>query len=131
MAKQLGSIKKLYCVDNGIVNSVSFKFSEDIGKLTENLIYIELKRRGATVYRHKAKFDCDFLIIKKNKVAMAIQVTQKLNETTEKRELAGLLEALKEYDINEGTILTEDQEEEKIVEGKKIIVMPVWKWLLE
>ncbi|MBS3176740.1 ATP-binding protein [Candidatus Woesearchaeota archaeon] len=131
VSQQMGSIKKLYCVDNGILNAVSFKFSENIGKLLENLVFIELKRKNESVYRHKAKNDCDFLIVRKNKVSEAIQVTQKLDETTEKREIDGLIEALKEHKLNEGLILTEEQEGERTVEGKKIVIKPVWQWLLE
>lgn len=131
LAKQMGSIKKLYCIDNGILNAVSFKFSEDIGKLLENLVFVELKRKKESVYRHKAKKDCDFLIVRKNKVSQAIQVTQKLDETTERREINGLIEALKEHKLDEGLILTEEQEEERIVERKKIVIKPVWKWLVD
>lgn len=131
LAKQLGSIKKVYCIDNGLLNSVSFKFSEDFGKLMENLVFIELKRRGAHVYYHRKKYECDFLIVKKNKVFSAIQVTRKLEEENEKREINGLLEAMKEHKLNEGLVLSEDQEEKRIVKGRKIMILPVWKWLLE
>jgi hypothetical protein len=131
VAQQLGSIKKLYCIDNGILNAVSFKFSEDTGKLLENLVYVELKRKNETVYCHKSKNECDFLVVRKNKVSEAIQVTQKLDETTEKREIDGLIEAVKEHKLNRGLILTEEQEEVRIVQGKKIVIKPVWQWLLE
>lgn len=130
LTKQLGSIKKIYCIDNGLLNSVSFKFSEDFGKLIENLIYIELKRRGKQVYYHRKNYECDFLVINKNKVCSAIQVTKKLDEDNEKREINGLLEAMKEHKLNEGILLTEDQEEKKIIGNKKIIITPIWKWLL-
>ena len=46
LAKQLGSIKKIYCIDNGLLNAVSFKFSDDFGKLLENVVFIELRRRN-------------------------------------------------------------------------------------
>ncbi len=130
IAKQLGSIKKLYCIDNGLLNSVSFKFSEDKGKLLENLVYVELKRRGETVYLHRAKYECDFIIVIKNRVSQAIQVVKELDETTEEREMQGLLEALKEHNLYEGMILTEYQEGERIVEGRKIIIRPIWQWLI-
>lgn len=130
LAKQIGSIKKVYCIDNGLLNAVSFKFSDDIGNLMENLAYIELKRRSLSTYYHRKTYECDFLIIRKNKVTAALQVTKELHEENEKRELQGLLEAINEHALNEGTILTEDQEEEREIEGKKIHVVPLWKWLL-
>ncbi|MBS3088570.1 ATP-binding protein [Candidatus Pacearchaeota archaeon] len=130
LAKQLGSIKKLYCIDNGLLNSVSFKFSEDSGKLLENLAFIELRRRNEQVYYFRKNYECDFLIVRKNKPVLAVQVTKKLDEDNEKREINGLMEAMKEHKLREGMILTEEQEEERIIEGKKITILPVWKWIL-
>jgi uncharacterized protein len=131
VAKQLGSIKKLYCIDNGILNSVSFKFSDDIGKLLENLVYIELRRRNESAYFYREKSECDFLIVRKNKVSAAIQVVQKLSKDNEEREIKGLLSVLNEHKLDEGLILTEDQEEKMAIDGKKIMIKPVWQWLLE
>ena len=131
LAKQLGSIKKIYCIDTGLLNTVSFKFSDDFGKLLENLVFIELRRRNNQIYYFRKNYECDFLIVRKNKVSSTIQVTQKLNDDNEKREINGLLEVMKEHKLKEGVLLTEDQEEERIIEGKKIRIIPVWKWLLE
>jgi len=131
LAKQLGSIKKIYCIDNGLLNTVSFKFSDDFGKLLENMVFIELRRRNEQVYYYRKNYECDFLIVKKNKVSSAIQVTKKLDDDNEKREINGLLEVMNEYKLKNGILLTEDQEEEKIIKGKKIRIIPVWKWLLE
>lgn len=131
VAQQMGSIKKLYCIDNGILNAVSFKFSDDIGNLLENLVFVELKRRNETVYHHRSKHDCDFLIVKKGRVVQAVQVTQSLDENTRKREYAGLLEAMALHGLREGLILTEEQTGEESVQGKKIVIRSVWQWLLE
>ena len=130
LTKQLGSIKKVYCIDNGLLNAVSFKFSEDTGKLMENLSYIELKRRGKRIYYHKKKNECDFIVQEKNRIAAAIQVTKELNEDNAQREESGLLEAMETYGLKEGLILTTDQEETKTMGNKKIRIMPIWKWLL-
>ncbi len=130
IAKQLGSIKKVYCIDNGLLNSVSFKFSEDAGKLLENLVFVELKRMGKQVYYFRKNYECDFLVVEKNKVVSAIQVTKKLDDDNEKREINGLIEAMEEHKLKEGLLLTEEQEAEKIVQGKKIRMIPVWKWLI-
>ena len=131
LAKQLGSIKKIYCIDNGLLNAVSFKFSDDLGKLLENLVFIELRRRNEQIYYHRKKYECDFLIVRKNRISLAIQVTKELNDENEKRELNGLLEVMNEYKLKESILLTEEQEEERIIEGKKVKIIPVWKWLLE
>ncbi len=131
LAQQMGSIKKVYCIDTGLLRTISFKFSENWGKLLENVVFIELKRKKMTTYYHRKKGECDFLIVKKNKVQQAIQVTTILNEQNEEREIQGLLEVLKEHNLEKGLIVTEDQEGTRIVEGKKIVLVPIWKWLLE
>jgi uncharacterized protein len=47
------------------------------------------------------------------------------------REYSGLLEALEAYGLDRGLILTEGEEFEEIIQDKKIIVRPIWKWLME
>ncbi|MFO8015563.1 MAG: ATP-binding protein [Candidatus Woesearchaeota archaeon] len=131
LTKQLGSIKKLYCIDNGLLNAVSFRFSENKGKLLENLIFIELKRRGKEIYYHRKNNECDFLIKEKNRIISAIQVCGELTEENEKREINGLLEAMSAHNLNEGLIITLDKQEARHVNGKKITILPAWIWLLE
>ncbi len=41
------------------------------------------------------------------------------------------MEAMEKFKLKKGLILTYDQEDEFVVDGKKIIVKPVWKWLVE
>ena len=127
--KQIINPKKVYCVDNGIRNIIGFKFSEDIGRLKENIVFIELKRRNKEVYYWKNKNECDF-IIKKEKELEAIQVTHDINKSYE-REINGLLEAMKTLKIKNGTIITDNLSKTEIVDNKKIIYTPLWKWLLE
>jgi len=129
--KQLRNDKKIYSIDTGLTNAISFKFSEDKGRLLENLVFIELKKRNKEIYYHKDNYECDFVIKKGLKITHAIQVTKSLaNPDTRKREIKGLLDALKTYNLSQGLILTEDEAQEFEVEGYKIIVKPIWKWLL-
>lgn len=130
MAMQMGSIKKVYCIDNGLLNSVSFKFSDDKGKLLENAAFIELKRRGKEIYYYRKDRECDFLIKEKDRIVDAIQVCEGITEDNEKREFGGLLEAMEVYGLKEGTILTLDKEDKKEIEGKTIKIIPMWVWLL-
>ena len=71
-----------------------------------------------------------FNSLKKIKYPLQIQVTKKLDDDNEKREINGLLEVMNEHNLKEGIILTEDQEEERRIEDKKIKIIPIWKWLL-
>lgn len=130
--KQKVSSSKFYVLDNSFLKTVAFNFSENIGKRLENLVFIELVRRGAEIYYNAKKNECDFIIKEGLKITKAIQVCSILdNAVTKKREVDGLIEALKEYKLKEGLILTLDKEEEFVLEDKKIIIKPVWKWLLE
>jgi len=130
--KQKVSSSKFYVLDNSFLKTVAFNFSENAGKRLENLIFIELIRRGFEVYYHAQKHECDFVIKGGLKITKAIQVCLTVdNPTTKQREVDGLLEALREYKLKEGLILTLDKEDEIISGDKKILFKPVWKWLLE
>jgi uncharacterized protein len=130
--KQYVSNKKIYIIDNGMRSAVSFQFSEDWGQHLENAVFLELKRRGEEIYYFKNKKECDFILQKGMKIFVAVQVAYSLdNPQTKKREIEGLLEAMEKFRLKKGMILTNSEEGEEIIEKKKIIVKPVWKWLLE
>ena len=129
--KQLFSPKKIYFIDNALASILGFRFSDDKGRYLENLVFIEIKRRGYEVFYHKELKECDFLLREKNKIVSAIQVSLSLNEhKTREREFSGLLEAMELYNLQSGLILTEDEEEKVSVDGKQINILPVWKWIL-
>ena len=128
---QIQNPRKVYCIDNGFLVNMGFRMSEDKGKLLENLIAIELKRREKEIFYYSEKSECDFVIRETNKIKEAIQVTYEINEKNKEREITGLMEALNKFKLKEGLIITFDQEEKIEVEGKIIKIVPVWKWLLE
>lgn len=131
LRKQLGSIKKVYCIDNGLLNAVSFKFSSDRGRLLENLVFVELKRRNKKVFYNKGICECDFVIQDKDRIVEAIQVTEKISSGNEEREVQGLLEAVKKFKLKQGVLLTHDEERTVTENGVTIRIIPVWKWLIE
>lgn len=122
--------KKIYCIDTGLANSVTIRSSEDKGKLYENIVAIELKRRGKEIYywRNEKNLEVDFLIKEKNKVKEIINVSYDLSSPkTMKREIMAITEAMKEFGLSNGKIITKDYEGEK----ESIKFIPLWKWLLE
>lgn len=129
--KQLQNPKKAYCIDNGFPVTLGFRLSEDRGKLLENLVALELKRREKEIFYYSDKNECDFVVRKGNVIVGAFQVCYSLTKENKERELKGLLEAMNRLKLKEGTILTFDEEENIDVEKKKIKVIPVWKWMLE
>ena len=129
--KQIYSKKKIYVIDTGLINLISFQFSKNTGRILENIVFLELKRRNKDVYYYRNKHECDFVIQNKLNITQAIQVTQQITETNKEREINGLLEVLHSFNLQHGLILTYDQEEELVREDKKIIIKPIWKWLLD
>ena len=127
--RQLNSPKKIYLIDS-VFNQLGLNFSMNRGKILENVVFIELKRRNKDIYYHSDKSECDFVVKEGTKVREVLQVCYVLNNPNKERELNGLIEAMNKFKLREAVILTHEQEEEFKVKNKKIKVLPVWKWLL-
>jgi len=127
LKKQLINPKKIYSIDNGISNVNSASFSSDKGRMLENIVFQNLRRKYQKIYYFKEKHECDFII--KDKQTIAIQVCYNLNEENKEREINGLKEAMSELKLNKGLILTFNQEDKLTIEDKIISVIPIWKWL--
>ena len=127
---------KVYLFDVGYIHYLALE-SDDRGRILENIVFVELFRRSDKVENDSIYYcksergaECDFIVLDKGKPSQAIQVTLILNPANQEREITGLLETMKKFNFQEGIILTWDQNEELTMEGKKIHVLPVWKWLL-
>jgi len=132
LSKQMVNKKKIYAVDTGIVNAVSFQFSENKGRLLENAVFLELKRRYKDIYYFEDKNECDFVIKSGRTITQAIQVADYLSDPkTRKREIEGLLSAMDYFGLKKGFIITSDTEEQHTKEKKQITVIPFWRWSLE
>jgi len=105
--------KKIYCIDNGLINAISLSFSSNFGKLLENLVYVELlKTKKFEIFFYNETEECDF-IIKHQKQLIAIQVVYELNAQNETREFAGLKSAMKKFKITNGFIVTYNRNDNK------------------
>lgn len=115
---------KCYSIDTGLRNAVSFKFSNDRGKLAENTVLVELKRKGMETYFWKGKREVDFIVREGNELtATNVTYTDKIH----KREIEGLLEFREKYSDAKLTIITKELEQ---MDEKGITYIPLWKWLL-
>jgi hypothetical protein len=132
MKEQILNPKKIYCIDLGLRNLAGFRFSEDIGRLIENAVFLELFRKEKEIYYWKTpKEEVDFVLKEGTKINQLIQVCYSLeNEETKKREIKGLLKASEELKCNNLLIITWEEEEEVKQDNKLIKVVPLWKWLL-
>ncbi|MBN1170025.1 ATP-binding protein [Candidatus Micrarchaeota archaeon] len=130
------SKSKVYLFDTGYIHFLA-KEAEDFGRILENLVFIELFRKQAKIenkdifyYKSAKGEECDFVITSKGTVNEAIQVTYALTENNRKREIDGIMSAMESFGLKNGIIMTRDQDENLKINGKKIMILPVWKWLL-
>ena len=128
--KQQVNPKKVYSIDNGFSYTNSVSFSKDFGKMLENQVFLHLRRKYKEIFYFQEKGECDFVIKEKDTISEVIQVCYDLNEENQDREIKGLMEAVDFFDLKKGLILTYNQEDKFEIKDKKIIVKPVWKWLL-
>ena len=126
LKKQQVNPRKVYCIDNGLRNAVSFMFSKDEGRLAENLVFLELKRRSKEPYYWKNKGEVDFVIKDRDSSLTAINVSY--TDDIDERETKALLEFADEFSpkVKELILLTKDLEK---TEGR-IKIIPLWKWLM-
>jgi len=129
--KQIYNPDEMYLVDTGLYFEVANLNSLNFGRALENVVFLELKRRKKEIFYFSGKKECDFVVVQKRKVVEAIQTTKIVSKINEKREFAGLIEAMDKYGLKKGLIITKDQEDEKRIKGKIIKIVPVWKWIME
>lgn len=131
---QMLAPKKVYFIDPTMANAIGFRVSNDAGRLLENIVFIELKRRNYEVYYHKGEKECDFIAKKQGSPTLAIQVCLSLESPEIRtRELEGLHEALHAHELKTGLIITAT-ESDRLVLGESehsAVVLPVWQWLLD
>ena len=125
---QMTSEKKIYVVDNGLINVASISASNDLGRKFENAVYWSIRRKTKSIwYFSDGLSECDF-IYKLNEDFFAIQVCYEMNGDNQQREINGLLAALKYFSLKEGVILTIDQRDLIIAEGYQINVVPAYEY---
>ncbi len=128
------SPKKVYVVDNGFIKSRSHELSPNYGRRLENLVFIELIRRGYRpdldlfYYRTQNNKEIDFLCKKGHQNEYLIQVCYDISKpATLKREISALTEASMELNPAKSILLTWNETPQL---SSPIISLPVWKWLL-
>lgn len=121
--------RKVYAIDTGFAKANTLSYTKDEGRLLENLVFLQLRRKYPEIFYFREKGECDFVVKEGRKITLAIQVSQSINQDNMKRELDGLLEALKAFDLEKGIIVTMDQKDTVLKEDKTIALIPVWEWL--
>jgi len=131
LRSRLVNAKKVYAIDTGLIRANSVSFSQDKGRMLENIVFIHLKRLGKEVFYFKKDNECDFITRDAKKKLELFQVCFELNEDNKDREINGMLAAMDYTKLKSGTILTLNQTDKLDFDNKTIIVKPVWQWLID
>ena len=136
--EQEKSPRKIYAIDTGLCNSLGFRFSENIGRLAENIVFLALKRKQILdpqvelfYWKDAQHREVDFVIKDGLKVTSLIQVCWNIqDEKTKTRELRSLHKAMKDLNITNATVITDAAEGEEKLNGYTVKMVPLRKWLL-
>jgi len=136
--EQEKSPRKIYAIDTGLCNAVGFRFSENYGRLAENVVFIALKRKQNLnpdmelfYWKDVHHREVDFVVKEGLKVTGLIQVCWNMqDEKTRNREMRSLQKAMKELKVADAVIITEEAEGEEKLHDHTVKVIPLWKWLL-
>ncbi|MEI8174999.1 MAG: ATP-binding protein [bacterium] len=133
---RLQSPKKTYVVDNGLITAKAVQHSPNSGKLMENLVFMELVKRGnqpnRELFYYKTRNDreIDFVLKKGYEVAELMQVTyETTDQYVEEREVKALVEAGKELNVKKGMVITWNEKKEVDKDGMMVRFIPLWEWL--
>ena len=128
---------KVYVIDNGFVAAKAFNLSENLGRLLENEVFVELLRMGYKVettlfyYRSRNDREVDFVTRQGTRIERLIQVCYDMSSPkTEKREVDSLIECAGELRCNNLMIITNNDEREILKDGYCIKVVPFVKFVL-
>lgn len=127
---QLINPRKIYAIDLGLVDVISNTMTEDVGRKLENLIFLHLRRKYTELYYFDEKGECDFVAMKRGAVAEIVQVCYELTPDNLKRELNGLIKAMKFFNQEKAIIVTFASSDYIEENGCKIEVIPAYKYLL-
>ena len=136
--EQEKSPRKIYAIDTGLCNAVGFRFSENDGRLAENVVFVALKRKQNLnpdmelfYWKDVHHREVDFVIKDGLKVTNLIQVCWNVqDEKTKNRELRSLRKAMEELNVTNATVITGETEGEEKLHDNTVKLIPLWKWLL-
>jgi predicted AAA+ superfamily ATPase len=128
---QIVNPKKVYTIDNGLIEANSVSFSSDNGRLLENMVYMQLRRRTREIYYFSEKNECDFVVFERNKISGIYQVCWQLDQNNLDRELAGIISAMDFFGVKKGTVISHNQSDSFTKAGKAISVIPFYKWAMD
>lgn len=122
--------KKVFLYDNGFATAMRYSFSEDRGKLLENLVFRHLRQQTEEIYFVRNSWECDFAVFRQGHQPELIQVTQQLSTDNIERELKGIIAGTQFIGKADGLLLVEVADRHLDI-PTGIQVKPIGQWLLE
>lgn len=120
---------KLYAIDTGF--KAIFSISQDIGRVIENVVMLQLRRNNVALYYWAGKQETDFAYEAEDGIRMVNVCYDLSNAETKTREINSLLEAMQQHNTNSATLITMETEELVSIDNKSINIIPLWKWLID
>jgi predicted AAA+ superfamily ATPase len=127
--KQNTNFKKIYAIDNGMINAVHAGRLGNEGRLLENLVFLALRRRCPDIHYVKTRggYEVDFHSGEEGLVQVAWSVEE---EATRRRELRALEQAMEELGLRESVLISAERSETLATPSGTIRLVPAWEWFL-
>lgn len=126
--KQQINPRKVYAIDTGLINANSASFSDSTEQLLENMVFLHFRKQVSELYYYSAKYHCDFIVMRKNRIEGIVQVCAELKQDNLENELNGIFEAMDFFELREGTIVTMNQTDRFEKDGKVVEVVPFYSF---
>jgi predicted AAA+ superfamily ATPase len=123
--------RKVYAIDNGMINANSLSFSKDKGRLLENTVYLFLRQTYSSIFYFRENAECDFVVFSDAKPFMLIQVCEEVHNENKDREIKGLVEAMSYFKLSEGLIVTKHQKDSLLLDKYHIRIIPAYEFMTE
>lgn len=115
--------KKYYAVDTGLKHALTGR--KNLGTMAENILYLHLRRKHGDVHYWKDRYEVDFVLEKGRKI-----IECKYHDRIDVADLKGLGRYVGKHDPESVTVVSRSVEEEMEVGGRKVEVVPLWKYIL-
>jgi predicted AAA+ superfamily ATPase len=122
--------RKLYAIDHALKAVVDLATGADIGRIYENIVFLQLRRRVQNICYGRQKQEIDF-VLPEGESPRLINVAYDITDVnTRNRELRGLVDGMQGLGVQRALLLTAEVEETVTTEAGIISIVPLWKWLL-
>ena len=121
--------RKLYAIDHGLKGVVDLATGADIGRIYENMVFLQLRRKMQNICYGRQKQEIDFVLPAGESLRLINVAYDITDVNTRNRELNGLVEGMQGLGVQKALLLTAEVEETVTTDAGVISIVPLWKWL--